>query len=65
MAGRINGMAVSTGLLAGRGSTEDVIGPQSAEELLSAAIERSDLSAKKLLREVDRSYSRHRELSQR
>ena len=58
-------MAVSTGLLAGRGSTEDVIGPQSAEELLSAAIERSDLSAKKLLREVDRSYSRHRELSQR
>jgi len=65
MAGRINGMAVSTGLLAGRGSTEDVIGPQSAEELLSAAIERSDLSAKKLLREVDRRYSRHRELSQR
>ena len=41
-----------------------MIGPQSAEELLSAAIERSDLSAKKLLREVDRSYSRHRELSQ-
>ncbi len=42
-------MAVSSGLLAGRGSTEDVIGPQSAEELLSAGIERWDLSAKRVL----------------
>jgi nickel-dependent lactate racemase len=49
MAGRINGMAVSTGLLAGRGSAEHVIGPRAAEELLSAAIERSDLSAKRVL----------------
>jgi len=42
-------MAVSSGLLAGRGSAEDVIGPEAAEELLSAAIERASLTGKRVL----------------
>ena len=42
-------MAVSTGLLGGRGSAEEVMGSEAAEGLLSAAIERANLTGKRVL----------------
>jgi len=42
-------MAIRSGLLAGRGSASETLAPEAVEELLAAAIERSDLAGRRVL----------------